>query len=686
MQSIQNPLKEPINQKAPDDRSSLIAEIKKALNCYRSGQLPAAGFIYQKLLGRVPEHAEAMYLLAMLAFDAGHLAESIDCLGTALNIDPANPVFWAGLGELFVAQNRYQDAISCYEKAVALKPDYVEAYYDMGNSLYHLKDLGAAVYNYQKALQLKPQLVEAYFNIANIYMDQRNYEKAISLFRQALMIKPQYVEACFNMAIAYAELGRPQDAMASYQQAIGIKPNMGTAHFNLGILYQEQKQFDLAIESYQNALKCRPDFTEAYNNLGLVYHEQGRMQEAMKWYRKALEKNHGHAAAHYNLGKAFHDLAQHDDAIGLYQKAINLKPDYYRAYNNMARAWQDLLQIDRAIDGYQKAIAIKPDYAEAHFNLSTALLLTGDFANGGREYEWRFKRHGWTNTYPHRFAQPRWQGECFDGKRLLIHSEQGFGDVLQFIRYLPMVKRFGSAGTIIFETRKSLISLIKNFPGIDEIIEMHHDKGPATAFDLYAPLLALPAIFQTRLETIPDTVPYIHADPRKIDEWKSRLPHKGLKVGLVWAGTAVDPNRSCPLDKFAMLATMPDLHLVGLQKGPEAERLKLEGLPQNLQVENVGEELEDFADTAAVIHNLDLIISIDTSVAHLAGAMGKPTWLLLPFSPDWRWLLNREDSPWYPTMRLFRQPSPGNWKSVGQQIASELRHGVAERQMTHLGD
>ena len=342
----------------------------------------------------------------------------------------------------------------------------------------------------------------------------------------------------------------------------------------------------------------------------------------------------------------------------------------------MAKTYQDQREIQKAAFWFEKALQIKPDYAEAKFNLATVYLLTENFQEGWQGYEWRFRRREWKRTYPHRYRKPRWNGENFTGKRLLVHSEQGLGDILQFVRYLPKVKARG--GTVVFETRKALMDIFKNLPGMDELVMFAPDGQPVAEFDLYVPLASLPGIFETTLEDIPAQVPYLFADSGKSVAWRKRLSPDGFRVGLVWAGTDTDPRRACHLKWLKMLSDVPGVYLYGLQKGIAVEQIEVEGLPQGMRMTNLGQEFDDFADTAAVVENLDLVVSIDTSVAHLAGAMGKPVWVMLPYAADWRWFLNRDDSPWYPTMRLFRQPDPGNWASVGRHIATELQNFVKE--------
>jgi hypothetical protein len=370
------------------------------------------------------------------------------------------------------------------------------------------------------------------------------------------------------------------------------------------------------------------------------------------------------------MAVALQKQGQCAEAIEDCAKAIRLKPDYAEAYNAMAAALQMQGRHAEAIENYRQTLRLKPDYAEVHNNLGMVLLLTGKFAEGWAEYQWRL--YAKDVAYPHRYENPRWDGSSFADRTLLVHYEQGLGDNLQFVRYLPMVKARG--GTVIFEVRKSLLGLLRGFPGIDELVEASFDVKPAVDFDIYTSLLELPRIFGTTLETIPADVPYIHADSGKVEYWKSRLAGNDFKVGIVWAGKPTnknDRNRSCPLEQFASLAQIPGVRLYGLQKGQAATQL--EELSDKIAVTDLDSQIEDFTDTAAVIENLDLVVSVDTAVLHLAGAMGKPVWALLPFTSDWRWMLDRRDSPWYPTMKLFRQRKWGDWDDVFQRVAEELK-------------
>ncbi len=389
--------------------------------------------------------------------------------------------------------------------------------------------------------------------------------------------------------------------------------------------------------------------------------------------RIALEPSY--AEAHSNLGNALASNGQFDDAIAAHRQAIALKPNYAEAHSNLGNALAGKGQLDSAIAAHRQAIALNPNLSEAHKNLALALLARNDFQEGWEEYEWRWKCK--ELPFPRDSAQPQWDGSSLEGRTILLHAEQGFGDAIQFIRYLPMVAQRG--GKIIIACQGELQRLFQTMAEGCHIVVV----GPSPpAFDFHCPLLSLPRAFATTLANIPNIVPYLQADAEDARRWQRRLAdHCSIvKVGLVWAGKAAhknDRNRSMKLARLAPLAQAPGVLFFSLQKGEAAVEGKTP--PASLELIDWTEELKDFADTAALIANLDLVIAVDTAVAHLAGAMGKPVWTLLPFVPDWRWMLERKDSPWYPSMRLFRQPSLGDWDSVVTRVAEALSLWIKER-------
>ncbi|MFQ5686345.1 MAG: tetratricopeptide repeat protein, partial [Candidatus Scalindua sp.] len=495
----------------------------------------------------------------------------------------------------------------------------------------------------------------------------------IASFKQAIMLNPDYADAHNNLGAVLKEQHKLDDAIKSFYHSIELNPDYADAHNNLGAVRQEQHKLDEAIVSYRHAISLKPDYAEAHNNLGTALKEQNKPDEAVSSYRHAISLKPDYAEAHYNLGGTFSEQGKLDEAMKCYKQAISLKPDYAEAHINLGNALLEQDKLDEAMKCYKQAISLKPDYAEAHFNKSLALLLTGNFEDGWAEYEWRLRKKDRTDCTSHIFQQPQWDGKPLNGRSILIQAEQGFGDTIQFVRYLPMVQANG--GHVIFECQKNLIRLLRDCTGIDDIVELTSTSTPGAQSDFYALLLSLPGIFGTTLNTIPSNIPYITIDSRLKAQWKMQLIHDNdFKIGIVWAGNSENKKiyhkKSCTLNNFATISEIPGLSFYNLQKGPAS--VEVNHPPKGMKIINLGDELNDFADTAALIANLDMVISVDTAVAHLAGAIGKPVWTLIHSTPDWRWLLNRDDSPWYPGMRLFRQTQPNNWAEVFEQVKKAL--------------
>ena len=445
-------------------------------------------------------------------------------------------------------------------------------------------------------------------------------------------------EESYKAAVDLQEKGLIDDAIEQYQKTIGQNPNFAAAYFNLGVIFQQKEQIDKAIVYYEIAIGLKQEFTEA----------------------------------HHNLGIAFKDKGLFDEAVLCFQRVIQLKPDHADAYYNLGNTLVAKGEFEDALKSYRRAVEITPDHADALWSIALLQLRSGDFENGWKGYEGRWKLKGVIDKRS--FSQPLWDGSDISGKTILLHSEQGFGDTIQFIRYAPMVSDMGAK--VIVECQEELVSLLKNVEGIHSVIP--RDKQ-LPAFDIHYPLLSLPYIFGTKLETIPAKIPYIHADETMVQKWQNKIesPASSFKIGLIWAG---DPklkfghSRSCPLELFSSLAELDDFIFYSLQKGESSEQAS--NPPKGMKLIDYTEDIHDFSDTAAIMNNMDLIISVDTAVAHLAGALGKRVWVLLPFVPDWRWMKDREDSPWYPTMKLFRQPSSGDWQSVMGTLEEALKELV----------
>jgi Tfp pilus assembly protein PilF len=437
--------------------------------------------------------------------------------------------------------------------------------------------------------------------------------------------------------------------------------------------YYQAGNFQQAERICREMLTVQPDNADICNNLGLILSRTGQLDEAIMYYKKAIRLDPTLVDAYYNLGIIFQDKMQHSEAIAYYSKALRLDPVLIDAHYNMGIAFRDLMRINEAITCYQNAIQLDPNFATAHFNLSLALLLSGNFREGWEEFEWRWKIKELSQR--RNFLQPQWNGANIPGKTLLLHAEDGFGDTIQFVRYAPLIAQHDTK--VIVECQKELTSLIQNLDGVSQVVS-YGDELPD--FDFYCSLLRLPYVFRMTLENLPVRVSYIKPYPSLTEKWRERMKYDNskFKIGLVWSGSAREGKlryRSCPFEFFSVLADLDNITFYSLQKQLlENESINI---PGNMKFVNYMKEIDNFSDTAALIENLDFVISVDTAVAHLAGALGKQVWTLVSFPPDWRWMLDRKDSPWYPTMKLFRQPSQGEWQVVIDNIYNELYKKLA---------
>lgn len=469
-----------------------------------------------------------------------------------------------------------------------------------------------------------------------------------------------------------------RDAEILCRQILEKEPDNPDANHFLGIIAWEVGELEIAKNLIGKAIELNPDNSSCYLNMGNVYQKEKKYSESLIWYEKAL--GFGYAEKHklYNsIGVALTKLGRLDEAIENIKRAVELDSNYVEAYNNLGDAFKQSGQIDRALQYCEKAIDIFPEFVPARWNRSILWFLKGRFSEAWQEYEWRWKR---PQTPVRKIdAGERWEGQPFQDKTLFVYEEQGMGDTIQFIRYLPYLKQFG--GSIIFEVIPPLVRLVEQFKGYDRLWVgiKNVDTRPVDRFDYHVPLLSLPGLFNTTVETIPAETPYLYADQTLSRIWKDRIGNvPGLKAGIVWSGNPNhdnDNNRSLSLSCFRALGNMSGINLFSLQKDSYEKWTDID--PETVIRTDLGKQISDFADTAAIIENLDLVISVDTAVVHLAGAMGKPVWTLLPFCPDWRWMLDREDTPWYPSMRLFRQPRPGDWDSVISDVKQALE-GLAK--------
>ncbi|MEX0269312.1 tetratricopeptide repeat protein [Leptolyngbyaceae cyanobacterium UHCC 1019] len=671
-----------------------------------SGSAEEAIACYQDAIALNPNYAEAHNNLGISYKEQGNLDEAIQSYQTALRLKPNYVEAHHNLGIIWRLQGKFDQAVDYFRQAIALKPNYFDAHTSLGSTLHQQGKLDEAIAQFNQLLILKPDSAETYNNLAMVLQEQGKIDKAIAAFKQALVIRPNYPGVCNNLGNILLENKQIEAAIASYRQALELRPAYAEACNNLGNALQQQGKRDEAVAEYRRALELRPNFVEALSNLGAVLRDQKKTVEGISYLEQALSLQPGFAEIHNNLGNAYQELNRLEEAIACYRKAVELKPelaevrsnlgnmlqymgefdeafehfeqaiathaDFAGAYNNLGIARRNSGDLDAAFIAYDRAIELQPDFIEAHWNKALNYLLIGDLENGFAGYEQRFQWSKFIEQNPPRnFTQPRWDGSPLNGKTILLYAEQGMGDTIQFIRYVSFVAQQG--GHILLECHPPLVNLLQTIPHLEQIIPY----GTALpTFDVHAPLMSLPYIFKTTLDTIPADIPYLLA-PKSTDflltPRPSPLASSALKIGFVWDGNPQNPynrSRTCPLEFLLPLAEIPGVTLYSLQKEPKPKDLEL--LQAHPEVQDLRSRLDNFTDTAAFMQQLDLIIAVDTAVAHLAGALGKPTWLLLPFAPDWRWMCDRPDSPWYPTMRLFRQPSYGDWESVLEDLQVAL--------------
>jgi tetratricopeptide (TPR) repeat protein len=606
-------------------------------------------------------------------------------------------------GIALVGQGRLIEALASFEEAVRLCPEGAGAHNDLGNALRLIGRFDEAHAHFVEAVRLRPGFVEAHLNMGLLFASRQRWEEASACFRQAIRLRPDAEGGHRNLAALLAALGRKDEASAYARQVAQLRPDRPETYFNLGATLLALRLFDEAAACfrhvlgllpddpatlnnlgtalwelgrldeaeahYRQALRLRPDDPNTLNNLGNALWEQGRTEEASAIYREALRLRPDSAEMRMNLGVALSGEGNLDEALAEIRQALRLRPDWPSGLLGLGMTLGRQGKLDEALDVYEQALRLQPDYPEVRRNRAMAWLARGDFARGWPEYRWRWKCRG--QRWP-LFDRPVWEGEDLSGRTILLIAEQGMGDTLQFIRYAPLVKQ--RVGKVVMVCPDPLVRLLARTPGVDQVVA----RGSALPeFDVYAPLLDLPAILGTTLETIPAEIPYLFADPEEVDRRRHELgPDPAFRIGIAWQGNPrypLDRKRSFPLARFAPLARRPGVRLISLQNGPGTEQLRTldESFPV-LDLDRQGRGLGDFLDTSAVLKNLDLVVSPDLSVAHLAGGLGVRVWLALPFVAEWRWLADRDDSPWYPSMRLFRQSRPDEWDEVFRRITNSI--------------
>ncbi len=682
-----------------------------ALDLINQGKLQEAKAVYKELIAAGTKNHVSYGNLAAIHGMQGQWRDVIAILNQAIEIMPNYADAHNNLGNALREQGDIIAAIGSYNKAIELNPKHPDAHYNLGNALREHGDLNAAAASYTKGLEQNSNSPDIHYCLGDVMMEQGDINGAIASYNKVIKLNPNHTEAFLNLGVALIKYGDIPAAIASYRKVLELKPKSPDAHNNLGNALAQQRQIDAAIASYVKALEIEPKHPDAHNNLGNAIAQKGDIVAAIRYYNKALELKPKHPDAHNNLGnalvqqgeiaaaiasysKAIELMPNHSDAhnnlgntlieqgdikgaITCYGKAIEIKPNDSDAYNNMGNALVQQGDFNAAISSYNKAIEVDPNHPDAHWNSSLTLLLSGDYKAGWEKYEWRANLT--KNAYkPHASPQcSKWDGKALRPReKLLLVSEQGLGDTLQFMRYAIFLKEQGIDISLCAQPKLHNLIAASGIADLqlttlqaNQVIDGH-----------WIPLLSLPRHLNISPENPIITEPYIKTTQELTDKWEKILSAEQRPViGINWQGKPTTEKtslkgRSLPLENFASIANKTNATLLSLQKGFGSEQLDTCSFKnQFVSCQEQINQTWDFLETAAIIANCDLVITNDTSVAHLAGGMGKTTWLLLHKVPDWRWGIKGDDTFWYPSMRLFRQSESGKWGEILERVAEELQ-------------
>ena len=635
--ALETPVKELASDETKNKNSQAQyksnSQIQKALTLLQAGKLNEAKAEYKKLLKFYPKHPHILSGLGSIELQQGNIESGVQWLEQSLALDANQTTALSTLGIAYCKLSRLAEALESCGRAIALNPNYAEAHANKANALKSLKRYDEAIESYKTAISLKPNEADNYFSLGSVHRLLKQNNQAVTVLQQGLAINPYDVLAQIICADALQELGQFEDAARWYSSASGLDSTNMDIFLGRGVAYLSLKNFEAAREDFEHVVKSNPRSYKGYLNLGVALQKLGRFEEAL----------------HAN------------------QLAIDLNSTSLDAYCNRGLLLVEMRRLDEAAYFYDKAIELGPESNEASWNKSLLKLLVGEFAEGWALYESRWNTI--LKDYKRSYSQPLWLGkQSIAGKTLFIYPEQGFGDFIQFCRYVTLAEAAGAK--VILEVPKALTTLISGLNGNFKIVQAG-SKLPD--FDFYCPIMSLPFAFKTALESIPTSDAYLYVDKNRLKAWQERLGEKTkARVGLVWSGAAGHANdhlRSLPLEMLKPLFSQPiEFHV--LQK--EIKKSDSDALLAYPQVKTHQDTLTDFSETAALIESMDLVITVDTSVAHLAAAMGKQCWILLAYSPDFRWMLNRTDSPWYPTVTLFRQSDFNEWVNVISQLSTRL--------------
>jgi len=578
----------------------------------------------------------------------------------------------------FFQAGAFDLAADKFRKAISRNPAIPQLHNNLGSALKEQGLWAEAIASYRAALQLDPSSLSALNNLASCLFITEQFAESEIVARKALALQPGNIPALVSLGIAQQEMGRDEDAIATCRKGLARDPSVIPFYIYLSQALTSAKRPDEALDVCLQGLKRAPSEILLLHNLGQIYHALNRLEDAVQALGQAVSLHPQSALSHSLYGLALVELGHWAEAIAAGRRAVDLAPHIPHILCNMGNIFNDCNELEQARFYWEKALELKPDQPTLRNNLALLALKLGDFTTGWRDYEWRWAARG---IIPMVSDRPEWQGEDLAGRTIMLYGEQGHGDMIQFLRYVPLLARRGAR--VLVAVHSGLLRLAAAMPDVAEALAL---DAPFPPFDLHLPLMSVPRILGTTLETIPAEIPYLQPDPVDVDRFAQKLAScSGLKVGLVWAGNnrpgegTVSLHRNLPVEALKPLLTVPGISLVNLQMGDTGTLAAL--LPERPPLDLM-DEIRDFADTAALIQGLDLVLTVDTAVAHLAGALGKPVWMFQRLNSDWRWLTNRNDSPWYPTMRIYQQTTLGDWATVIAAMTADLEALVKNQQGT----
>ncbi|MBF0130983.1 MAG: tetratricopeptide repeat protein [Magnetococcales bacterium] len=671
----------------------------RAVEYLLQGRLDEAETIVRNVLQTSPNHADALHLLGVIAYQRGQWGEAVSWISKAVAQRPGFVEAYNNLGLAYHALGRWPEAAESYRRAlaiqprssethnnlgnvlremgqceeavtslrtaIALNPNYFQAYNNLGIALLDLGQWEAAVAQYEQAMTLKPDFAPAYRNLGNAFHQNGCLERAIPYYLTLIQLQPQWPEAYASLGELFYRLQRWEESLKYWGMALHLQPENREFLHHAGLLLMALKRWDEAQALFKKILQGDGDHPQAWLNLGIILQEQGHLDQSVDCLQKAASLQPSLGAALGYWGSALQKLGRHEEALEILQHALQIDPADTVAMATLGFVYQELGDIESAVVWYDKAILQDPSCAEAHFGKSLAHLLHGAFEMGWRGYEWRWKTKDFS---PHLRPEPLWDGGDLHGEMILLHCEQGFGDSLLGIRFVPWVRQRG--GRIAFLCPEPLEALFRGVAGIDFLTSVPQHLPPCVC---QSPLLSLPGLLGIIPTALPTTAPYLFADPIRMQRFEDIGQRRGVKVGLVWRGNPNhknDRNRSLPVEHLGSLLDVAGCCFFLLQRDIRKEELAVFSGREN--VVDLSTRLGDFSDTAAALARLDVIVTVDTALLHLAGALGRLTWAMLPLVPDWRWMRHGEETPWYPTVRLFRQRQRGDWDPVIGAIKAAL--------------